>query len=500
MNRSAGRRLALALLAAATAGCVVGPDYHSPAADVPAQWSTAPEHSPPAPASPLPWWQAFNDPELDALVARALRANLDLQGAEARLRAVRASRGIAVAARWPAVDATWSYQRERESANAPALGTPGETDNLFQAGFDARWELDLFGGTRRAVEAATADVEVAVQERNGVALSLLAEVARNYIDLRAGQRQLALARANLAASQDMLSLTRARYQGGLAAELDVARAEAQATEIAARMPPLETACQAALHRLSVLLGQTPGTLNDELAAPQPIPVAPTGLPASLPSDLLRQRPDLRRAERQLAAATARIGVATAELYPQFSLLGTAGLASDAAGDFFSRGSRFWAIGPSLRWPIFRGGRVQATIEVRDAQQQQALLAYRQTLLIALEEAENAIVAYSRERTRQTALADSVNANQRAVDLVRGLYASGLSDFRTVLDAQRALFDAQTALAQSAAALATDRVALYKALGGGWDAVSLAPASGTRDREPPCPPTSGAGESPCSASR
>ena len=492
--------LALAVLAAATAGCVVGPDYHPPAADVPAHWSAAPEHSASASSDPLPWWKAFNDPVLDALIDRALHANLDLQGAEARLRAVRASRGIAAAARWPSVDATGSYQRERESANAPALDTPGETDNLFQAGFDARWELDLFGGARRAVEAAAADLDAAAEERNGVALSLLAEVARNYIDLRAGQRQLALARDNLAASQDMLNLTRARYQGGLAADLDVARAEAQATEIAARMPPLETACQAAVHRLSVLLGQSPGTLNDELAALQPIPIAPTGLPASLPSDLLRQRPDLRRAERQLAAATARIGVATAQLYPQFSLLGTAGLESAAAGDFFNSGSRFWAIGPSLSWPIFRAGRLQATIEVRDAQQQQALIAYRQALLIALEEVENAIVAYTREGTRRAALADSTNANQRAVDLARGLYGSGLSDFRAVLDAQRNLFDAQTALAQSDAALATDRVALCKALGGGWDATSPPPATGSRDRQPPYPPASSAGESPCSASR
>lgn len=499
MKKSAGRRLALVLLAAATAGCVVGPDYHPPTAAVPMQWSAASAHGAPAPSTPLPWWQAFNDSELDSLIERAAHANLDLQGAEARLRAVRASRGIAAASRWPTVDATGSYKRERESANAPALDTPGETDNLFQAGFDARWEIDLFGGTRRAAEAATADLEAAVHERNGVLLSLLAEVARNYIDLRAGQRQLALARANLAASQDALSLTRARHQGGLAAGLDVARAQAQATEVAARMPPLETACQAALHRLAVLLGQAPGTLDAELAAPQPIPVAPAQLPAGLPSDLLRQRPDLRRAERQLAAATARIGVATAQLYPQFSLLGTAGLASSGAGDFFNSGSRFWAIGPSLRWPIFRAGRVQATIEVRDAQQQQALLAYRQALLIALEEVENAIVAHTREGTRRAALADSANANQRAVDLARGLYASSLSDFRAVLDAQRALFDAQSALAHSDAALATNRVALHKALGGGWDAVSPAPASGSRDPQS-CPAAPGAGESPCSVSR
>ncbi len=494
MTPSAGR-LALAVLAAATAGCTVGPDYHPPVANVPAQWDAAPEQGAPAPSAPPAWWKAFDDPVLDGLVARAMRANLDLQGAQARLRAARANLGMAAGARWPSVDASGSAKRERESANAPALDVPGATDNLFQAGFDARWELDLFGGTRRAVEAAAADLDAAGEARNGAVLSLLAEVTRTYIDMRAGQRQLALARDALAAAEDALGLARARYQGGLAAQLEVAQAEAEVTAIAARLPPLETADRAAAYRLAVLLGETPGALDAELRVAAPVPVAPAGLPAGLPSDLLRRRPDLRRAERELAATTARIGVATADLYPRFSLLGNAGLASDSGGDFFAWGSRLWSVGPALSWPIFRAGRIRATIEVRDAEQQQALIAYRLALLIAFEEVETAIVAYTRERERRAMLADAADANRRAADLARGLYLGGLADFRAVLDAQGKLYAAQTALAQSDAALATDLVALYKALGGGWDAV---PADGPRDN--PCPPVPGPGASRCTASR
>jgi NodT family efflux transporter outer membrane factor (OMF) lipoprotein len=490
-----GRRLVWAALAAVTAGCTVGPDYRPPAVDVPAAWSAAPEQGAPAPSAPMAWWQAFDDPVLDGLVERALRANLDVQGAQARLRAARASLGIAAGARWPAVDASGAARRERESANAPALDVPGATDNLFQAGFDAHWELDLFGGTRRAVEAVAADLGAAAEARNGAVLSLLAEVTRTYIALRAGQRQLALARDARADAEDAVGLARARYRGGLAAELEVAQAEAQVAAIAAQIPPLETAQRAAAYRLAVLLGATPGTLDAELEVAAPIPSAPAGLPAGLPSDLLRRRPDLRRAERELAAATARIGVATADLYPRFSLLGGAGLASDSAGDFFDWGSRFWSVGPALRWPIFQGGRVRATIEVRDAQQQQALIAYRQALLTAFEEVENAIVAYTRERARRATLAEATLASRRAADLARGLYTGGLTDFRAVLDAQGRLYAAQTALAQSDAALATDLVALYKALGGGWDVL---PAGGPPD--PPCPPAPGPGAPPCTASR
>lgn len=466
------RRLAVVLCAAATAGCAVGPEYHAPQPEVPARWSEVSQNTAPAPSVQLPWWSAFNDPELDSLIDRAMRSNLDLQSAETHIVAARANRGVAAGARWPVVAADGSYARERESANAPTLGPPGESENLFQAGFDAKWELDLFGGARRATEAAQAELESTYFGRGAVLVTLQAEVVRNYIELRARQQQLGVTQDILDVGRDMLSLAQSRYQGGLVTDFDVARVEAEVAEIAASMPPMKTSIRDTMRRLSVLLGQAPGALDEELGVRQRIPVAPDALPTGLPSDLLRRRPDIRRAERQLAAANARIGVATADLYPKFSLLGVVGLNSSAAGNFFNGDSRYWSIGPSFNWPIFQGGRVVATIRVREAERQQALIAYRQSILGALEDAENAIGAYTREERRRTILADDVNSNQRAAARTHELYLSGLCDFRSVLDARRKVLTAQGSLLQSEGVVAVKLVALYKALGGGLDSESL----------------------------
>ena len=314
--------------------------------------------------------------------------------------------------------------------------------------------------------------------------TLLAEVARNYIELRGFQKQLDVARSNLAAQQDTLQLTRARYEGGLASELDVARAEAQVEVTRSQIPALETSYKEAVHRLSVLLDEPPGALSTELAARVPIPGAPLELPADLPSDVLRQRPDLRRAERQLAAATARVGVATADLYPKFYLVGAAGLESLSVSDFFTSGSKLWSVGPSITWPIFHGGQLVATIEVRDAQEQQALISYRQAILNALEEVENALVAYTRERNRYEALTEAVASNKRAVTLATQLYTSGLSDMLNVLDAQRNLFQTEREQAQSEAATAVNFVALYKALGGGAEAFASGQLASSRGSAAP----------------
>ncbi len=497
---TAGGCTAAVMIAAAVAGCATSPDYHPPVLAVPAHWSEVSGGSASATTSQSPWWTTFGDAELDSLVERAVRANLDLQLGEARVREARAQRSAAAAPLWPAIDARASIARERESANAPAPvrvspegqleSRPGDVDNLFQAGFDASWELDLFGGRRRAVEAAQADLESAVYDRGAVMLTLLAEVARNYIELRGLQQRLLVQHASQAARQDMLDLTRSRYAGGMASEFDVARAAAQVEAAASQIPALEAACKETVHRLGVLLGQPPGALADELQPGRPVPVAAVRLPLGLPSDLLRQRPDLRRAERQLAAASARVGVATADLYPRFSLLGTAGLASVAASDFFSRASTLWSIGPSLTWPIFRGGQIVATIEVRDAQQQQALIGYRRAILGALEDVENALAACRREQDRRAALFRMLDANQRAADLARTLYTSGMTDFRAVLDAERDLFQAQDDLARSDTMAASGLVALYKAIGGGWDVPTLPSAAMPPDREAARPDIAG----------
>jgi multidrug efflux system outer membrane protein len=464
--------VATALLAVATAGCAVGPNYRPRAPDVPARWSEAPHPMATVPHSQARWWKAFNDPELDSLVDRAVRANLDVRLARARVLESRARGRIAGAALWPSLDASGSYTRlwQDEDLFGPlsAGGQPvllgQQPENLFQAGFDASWELDVFGGTRRSIEAARADFEGAQYHRGDVLLTVLAELARNYIDLRGFQKQLDVARSNLAAQKDTLKLTRARYEGGLVSDLDVARAEEEVETTESQIPRLESSYKTAVHRVAVLLDQSPGALSDELSAERPIPTVPPEFPAALRSEVLRQRPDLRRAERQLAAATARVGVATADLYPKFYLFGTAGFESLAASDFFSSSSKLWSIGPTIVWPIFRGGQIVATIEVRDAQEQQALIGYRQAILNALEEVENALVAYTRERRRHAALVEAVASNQRALALGTQLYTHGLSDFLNVLDAQRNLFQTESDLAQSETAMSIDFVALRKALG------------------------------------
>jgi len=472
--------LRAALLALAVAGCAVGPDYHVPLVEVPARWSEAPAMGEGAPETPSRWWTVFGDEELDSLVDRAVRANLDVQNAEARVREARANRTVAAAPLWPQATSGGQFTRSLPSENASggagssaATGSFGgqsfSPSNLFQSSFDASWEIDVFGGIRRSVEAANANLGASIYDRDDVLLTLLGDVARNYIELRGFQRQLDVARSNLASQEDTLELTRARYQGGLAADLDVAQAEAEVETTASNVPTLEISYAQSLHRLGVLLGQDPGTLVAELSESRPIPAAPSELPAGMPSDLLRRRPDIRRAERQLASATAQVGVATADLYPKFSLVGSAGLESIAASDFFTAGSKLWSFGPSITWPIFQGGQIVGTIEVRNAQAQQALLTYRQTILTALEDVENAIVAFTRERNRRETLAEAVRSNQRAFDHATALYERGLADFLNVLLAQRNLYQTQTDLAQSETSVSTDLVALDKALGGGWDA-------------------------------
>lgn len=482
------RRFASGMLCIALAGCAAPPPFKNLAApEVPAQWSGAPESSASVEQAAVAWWAIFNDRELDSLIQRAAQSNPDVKLAQARLLEVRARLRVAAASLQPSINATASYARERESANAPApvLVSPGgqiesssgQAENLFQAGFDASWEVDLFGARHRFVEAAQAESESSDFDRGAVLLALYAEVARSYMALREFQRQSMVARAHLEAEQERLTLISARHAGGLAIDLDVARAGAQVKRLAALIPMLEAASKSTMHRLGVLLGESPGALTAELVEIRPIPVARPDLSLGLPSDLLRQRPDIRRAERQLAAATARLGVATADLYPRFSLVGAAGLASISAGDFFSSPSLFWKIGPTMTWPIFRGGQMIAAIEVRDAQQQQAFIAYRQAILNALEEVENAIVAYTHEQNRRDTLSDAVTENQQAVDLARSRYIGGLADFRDVLETESALFQAQSELARSDAALAISLVRLYKALGGGWN-VTMPPLTST----------------------
>jgi outer membrane protein, multidrug efflux system len=453
--------------------CTVGPDYRPPEPEVPDRWSAQVDFaSTNSSDSSSEWWRGFHDEALDLLMERAAASNLDLQIAEARITEARALRAIAEASFWPNLNGTASYRRIRTSEKGP-LGqvvggglTPLET-GLFNAALDASWEIDVFGGTRRSVEAAEAVIESTEEARRDLKITLLAEIGLNYIELRGLQKELAVTASNLAAQQQTLALTKDRLEAGLATELDTARAEAQAANTASEIPLLEAGIKRAIHRLGVLVGETPGALAESLGKPAAIPNSPPEVPVGLPSEILRRRPDIRRSERELAAATARIGIAVADLFPRFFLTGSAGLESLSASDFFTGGSRFWSAGPTIQWPIFNAGRIRQNIEVQNARQEKALLAYEQTVLAALEEVENALVGYSRILARYSKVASAERANRRAVELAHDRYRSGLVDFLDVLDAERSLYDVQARLTRTEKTLSQNLVRLYKALGGGW---------------------------------
>ena len=470
----------MALLALFTGGCAdvpsVGPDYHQPAVSTPARWGEPLNGGETNGSAALAgWWKYFHDSELDSLIARAAKSNLDLKIAQARVREARAEYGIAVGNLFPTVDASGSYARQRESQNQPLVG-PGDhlppgipfENNYYQSGFDASWEIDIFGGKRRAVESAKAQVAAAQFGERDVLVTLLGDVARNYIEARGYQRQLEIARENIRAQEQSLALTQNRYTNGLANNLDVQQASTLLATTRAVVPTLETAFQASIHRLGVLLGQPPEALQTELSAVAPIPTAPPTVPVGLPSELLLRRPDVRLAERQLAAATANIGVAKADLFPKFYLTGAAGFQGVSADEWFTGDSKFWSVGPAVQWRIFDAGRIRANIKVQNARQEQALANYEQTALSAFEDVENALVAYAKEQVRRRSLEDAVKSSQESLRLANQLYANGLSDFINVLDAERSLYQAQDALVQSDRTVSTDVIALYKSLGGGWE--------------------------------
>lgn len=425
------------------------------------------------------WWTSFNDAELNSLIQRAVKTNLDLRVSEARLRQARAVRSMSVADFAPTIDATGSYARQLQSRNQPLIGAlplpanfPFEY-NVYNAGFDASWEIDLFGGKRRALEAATAELQGATEARNDVMLTLLAEVARNYVELRGGQRRLEIAVRDRKLQEEAVELTRARFQSGVTNELDLTRAVALLASVQAALPPLETAVRKAMYAIAVLLGQQPGELVAELSPVSPVPPVPPEIPIGLPSELLRRRPDVRQAERQLAAETARIGVATAEWFPKLSLTGDVGALSVSASKWFVPGSLFWSVGPSVQWRILDFGRVRAEVRAQTAVQEAALATYEKVTLTSLQEAENAVVAYAREQNRHTALVVEVEQNRRSLAMADALYTKGRVNYLDVLDARRSLYQSDDELAVSDQAISVDLVTLYKALGGGWETMIAA---------------------------
>jgi outer membrane protein, multidrug efflux system len=458
----------IGLVALILSGCfLVGPDYKTPDLPVPAQWSrtvqgsaTTPDSDPQALAQ---WWGTLGDPDLSNLIERATAGNLDLKTAQARVREARARRGIAQAGLFPTLNAGGSATRSRGSEQTGS----GESRDLYRLGFDASWELDIFGRVRRSVEAAQGDLEASEADYHDVLVTLVAEVALNYVDARTLQSQLQVAEENLKTQQETLQLTQWRFEAGLVSRLDVEQARSNLESTRAQLPNLRSAIEEAKNRLAVLLGAFPGALEAQLGPRRPIPEAPMEAAIGVPADTLRRRPDVRRAERQLAAQTARIGVATADLYPTFSLPGSIGLETLTTNNFFDSANRAWAIAGNFAWPIFRGGAIRQNIEVQNALQEQAFSQYEGTIRTALEDVENALVAYGEEQERREALAQATDAARLAAELARNQYASGLIDFQSVLDAERSLLTFEDQLVQSRGQVTLNLISLYKALGGGW---------------------------------
>ncbi len=480
MNHAAPRRqifttcltLMAALCLVSLTGCLVGPNFQPTQATVPDGW-TGSEATRLRTTSAISvqnlvhWWTTFNDPMLTCLVEKAVQYNLDLKQAEARIRQARAARNVVAAGFGPTVDAGGTYVRSG-SAVETSNGSKNLTSNLYQTGLDAAWELDIFGGTRRNVEAAEADLQAAVEDRRDVLVTLVAEVALNYIDLRSFQQQIIIAQDNLKAQRHTAEITRQRFKAGFVGALDVANAEAQVATTSSQIPSLEAFARQAIYTLSILLGREPSALVGELTPALAIPAGPPPVPVGVPADLLRRRPDIRSAEAQVHTATALIGVATADLFPTFAISGSVGFRSNQFNSWVDWVNRFWSFGPSANWPVFKSGAIRANIELQKAVQEQLIIAFQQTVLTALQDVENALIASTKEGQRRAALTQAVGANRQAVQYATQLYTQGQVDFLNVLDAQRSLYVSEEALAQSTHDISTDLVALYKALGGGWE--------------------------------
>ncbi|HFQ81715.1 MAG TPA: efflux transporter outer membrane subunit [Desulfobacterales bacterium] len=467
MNKTIKLGLSLALAFFLSACAMVGPDYHPPTAKAPAAWHAGLAGGlHPGPANPRTlarWWTVFHDPLLMELENKALRGSLDLKTARSRVREARALMGVSRAGLFPEVNSSLSAIKSRSSR--------GGESNLYNAGFDAGWELDIFGGRRRAVEAATADLNARRDALRDVMVSLTAEVGINYIDLRTYQARLKAARANLATQKESYQLNKSRYQAGLIDELALEQSRANMELTRSRIPDLETGIIRVMNRLAVLLGQRPGSLDAKLAAPAPVPSAPAAIMVGVPAETLRRRPDIHQAEQELAAQTARIGVAKAALYPKFQLNGSIGLESLRLENLPEWASRTFQLGPTISWNIFDAGAIRRRIAVENARQEQALIHYQATVLSAVEEVENTLTAYVKAETSNHSLTQAVKAAARAEQAARDRYQAGLTDFSNVLDTQRTLLSLDDKLAQSTGAVTSDLIRLYKALGGGWTAVS-----------------------------
>jgi len=477
--RVCGRAIGLLLSLGLLSGCMIGPNFQIPKMDMPDQYQSARPVPPSTGAEKelARWWEVFGDSVLISLVNKAVEGNLDLKLTEARILQARAARGEAVSGIGPTVNATGSFSRSQSQIRTSEDGTPGTAPeaktesviaNQYHTGFDAGWELDFFGGARRGIEAANADLEASIESRRDVLVTLTAEVARNYINLRTYQQRIAISRQNVESQKHSAKLTRQRFQSGFVSGLDVANAEAQLAGTRAEIPLLESSFKRTIHKLGILLGGNPVSLMKELSPVSNIPLVPPSVPVCVPSELLCRRPDIRKAEAEIHAETARIGVATSDLYPKINITGSAGYQSASVGSLFNPNSLIWSFGPSINWKLFSSRLTRSNIEGQKALKEQSVIVYQQTVLSALLEVEDALISLEMEKEHRKALNDAVNSNRRAVELATRLYTEGLTDYINVLEAQRSLYASEDAFVLSTGTISTNLVALYKALGGGWD--------------------------------
>jgi outer membrane protein, multidrug efflux system len=456
---------ALALMAVLASGCVVGPDYHRPEMALPFKWAAASGTVVSKPPELSRWWRRLGDETLNALIEEAVAGNLDVAASKARIREARASYRQSAGRLWPSADGSASATRSESAATTSGSGA---TSNLYQAGFDASWELDLFGGRRRTVEAARYGMDAAEEDLRNTLLTLIGDVASSYAEARGYQARAALARRTAASQHETVVLTRTRLEAGAASAVDVANASGQAASTEADVPTLEAGYAQAVHRLSVLTGRPPAALADRLKKAVPIPAPRLPIPVGIPADILLSRPDVRLAERQHAQSTALVGKAEADRYPSVSLSGDIATSGLKLGDLGKGSSIGWSFGPSLTVPVFDAGQLAAAADVARAQRDQSFVAFRAAVLTALEDVENAIVSLGRERVRYARLAASAGHYREGATLARTLYQSGSTSFLELLEAERSLYSAEDALIQSRLAITVDYIALNKALGGGWD--------------------------------
>jgi NodT family efflux transporter outer membrane factor (OMF) lipoprotein len=464
-------RVGVLSAAAALSACAVGPDYREPEVPVPDTWHspTAASSQPGAADATLAsWWTVLNDSTLNQLVDQALARNTTVRQALARVTEARARRAITRSSFWPSIGASVSGSKS-DSDSTFNIDDPQLSGNreIYDAGIDAGWEIDLFGGTRRSYESSTAQLAATEADLHDVLITLLGDVALSYVDLRTSQSRLDFAERNLESQREVVDITGWRAEAGLATVLDVEQAKSSYSQTLAGIPQLQSALEAAKNRLAVLTAQTPGSLESVLAERKPIPVAPADVVTSVPAEVLRRRPDIRAAERRLAAQTAQVGVATAQLYPSLSLSGSIGVTADSASDLISDGLKSNRYGVSLNMPIFQAGALLQNIKVQNALVAEALATYEGTVLGAYEEIENALTDWANEQTRRAALVDAVESARLASDLALTQYNSGLVDFQTVLTADRTLISSEDALAVSDGQITSNLIRLYKAFGGGW---------------------------------